>query len=70
VIPAPGEKGNETWKGDSWKFGGGAPWMTGSYDPELNLVYWGTGNAAGDFFDETFRMASTMVVFALPEGVK
>ncbi len=51
VIPAPGERGNETWKGDSWRFGGGAPWMTGSYDPELNLVYWGTGNASGDFFD-------------------
>ena len=50
VIPGPGAKGNETWKGDSWKLGGGAPWMTGSYDPELNLVYWGTGNASGDFF--------------------
>ena len=48
TIPAPGEKGNETWKGDSWKFGGGATWMTGSYDPSLNLVYWGTGNAAAD----------------------
>ena len=51
VIPASGEKGNETWKGDSWKLGGGAPWMTGSYDPGLNLVYWGTGNASGDFYD-------------------
>ena len=51
VIPGPGEKGNETWKGDSWKFGGGAPWMTGSFDPALNLVYWGTGNASGDFYD-------------------
>ena len=51
VIPGPGEKGHETWKGDSWKIGGGSPWMTGSFDPELNLVYWGTGNAAGDFYD-------------------
>ena len=51
VIPAPGEKGNETWKGDSWKFGGGAPWLTGSYDAGLNLLYWGTGNAAADFYD-------------------
>lgn len=51
VIPAPGEKGNETWKGDSWRFGGGAPWLTGSYDPALNLLYWGTGNAAADFYD-------------------
>ncbi|HLB30558.1 MAG TPA: PQQ-dependent dehydrogenase, methanol/ethanol family, partial [Gammaproteobacteria bacterium] len=50
TVPAKGEKGNETWKGDSWKHGGGANWMTGSYDPELNLVYWGTGNAASDFY--------------------
>jgi alcohol dehydrogenase (cytochrome c) len=48
VIPGPGEKGHETWPGDTWKFGGGAPWMTGSYDPALNLVYWGTGNASSD----------------------
>jgi alcohol dehydrogenase (cytochrome c) len=51
VIPGPGEKGHDTWKGDSWRFGGGAPWLTGSFDPALNLVYWGTGNAAADFFD-------------------
>jgi len=50
TIPGPGEKGNETWKGDSWKYGGGATWMTGSFDPALNLVYWGTGNAASDFY--------------------
>ena len=48
TIPGPGEKGHETWKGDSWKFGGGATWMTGSFDPALNLVYWGVGNAAAD----------------------
>jgi alcohol dehydrogenase (cytochrome c) len=51
VIPGPGEKGHETWKGDSWRFGGGSPWLTGSYDPALNLIYWGTGNAAADFYD-------------------
>jgi alcohol dehydrogenase (cytochrome c) len=51
VIPGPEEKGHETWKGDSWKYGGGAPWMTGAYDPDLNLVYWGTGNASGDLND-------------------
>jgi alcohol dehydrogenase (cytochrome c) len=51
VIPGPGEKGHETWKGESWRFGGGAPWLTGSYDPALNLVFWGTGNAAADFYD-------------------
>jgi alcohol dehydrogenase (cytochrome c) len=53
VIPGPGEPGNETWKGDSWRFGGGSPWLTGSYDAELGLVYWGTGNAAGDFVNST-----------------
>ena len=35
---------SETWQGDSWKVGGGPAWLTGSYDPELNLVYWGIGN--------------------------
>ena len=50
VIPGPGEKGHETWKGESWKTGGGSPWLTGSFDAELNLLYWGTGNAAGDFY--------------------
>ncbi len=50
TIPGTGEKGNETWKGDSWRFGGGATWMTGSFDPSLNLIYWGTGNAASDMY--------------------
>jgi len=45
TIPAPGEPGNDSWKGDSWKTGGGSTWYVGSYDPTLNLVYWGTSNA-------------------------
>jgi len=49
TIPRPGEPGNETWAGDSWKTGGGGTWLTGTYDPELNLLYWGTGNPAPDF---------------------
>jgi alcohol dehydrogenase (cytochrome c) len=48
TIPAPGEPGNETWTGDSWKTGGGAIWNTGAYDPDLNLTYWGTGNPYPD----------------------
>jgi alcohol dehydrogenase (cytochrome c) len=48
-IPRPGEPGHETWAGDSWKTAGGATWLTGSYDPELNLLYWGIGNPAPDF---------------------
>jgi alcohol dehydrogenase (cytochrome c) len=49
TIPGPGEPGNETWGGDSWKNGGASTWTTGSYDPELNLVYWGTGNPGPDY---------------------
>ncbi len=44
TIPGPGEPGHETWAGDSWKTGGVPVWLTGSYDPETNLSYWGTGN--------------------------
>ena len=44
TIPAKGEKGSETWKGDTNLVGGGSSWVTGTYDPELDLVYWGTGN--------------------------
>jgi PQQ-dependent dehydrogenase (methanol/ethanol family) len=46
TIPGPGEFGNDTWKGDSWKTGGGATWLTGTYDPQLNTVYWPVGNPA------------------------
>ena len=46
TIPAPGETGSETWSGDSWKTGGAGIWVTGSYDRDLNLTYWGTGNPA------------------------
>src|SRR2546429_160496 len=45
TIPGPGEPGNESWMGDSWKTGAGSTWYVGSYDPKLNLVYWGTSNA-------------------------
>ena len=48
TIPGPGEPGSETWptEVDAYKRGGGSTWVTGSYDPELDLTYWGTGNAA------------------------
>jgi alcohol dehydrogenase (cytochrome c) len=49
TIPAPGEKGSESWHGDLYLHGGGTTWMPGSYDPELNSVYWGTSNPAPDF---------------------
>lgn len=45
TVPAPGEPGSETWpKGDQWKNGGGSVWVTGNYDPETNIAFWGTGN--------------------------
>ena len=60
TIPGPGEPGHETWEAcppnpttycdpQAWQHGGGAAWLTGSYDPELNLTYWGTGNPGPDF---------------------
>jgi alcohol dehydrogenase (cytochrome c) len=49
TIPGPGEPGHETWGGESWKTGGGPTWLTGSYDPQLNLIYWGTGNPGPDW---------------------
>jgi glucose dehydrogenase len=43
-VPAPGEPGSETWKGDTGLRGGGAAWLVGSYDPKTDTVYWGTSN--------------------------
>ena len=61
TIPAPGEPGSETWKQgpeahsvDAWKHGGGGTWVNGSYDPELNTIYWGIGNPAPDW-DNAYR---------------
>lgn len=50
TIPAKNEPGGDTWAGDSWKRGGGATWLTGTYDPELNLLYWPVGNPGPDLF--------------------
>ncbi|GBD17019.1 Quinoprotein ethanol dehydrogenase [bacterium HR26] len=56
TVPKPGEPGSETWpaEGEPWARGGGNCWVTGTYDPELNLLYWGTGNPSPDF-DGTVR---------------
>lgn len=50
TVPAPGEPGGDTWPGDSWKQGGGPTWMTGTYDPELNTLYWAVGNPGPDLY--------------------
>ena len=52
TIPGEGEANNDSWEGDSWKTGGAPTWVTGSYDPELNLIYWGTGNPGPDWNGE------------------
>lgn len=49
TIPGPDNPDNQSWSGDSWRTGGSPTWITGSYDPELDLVYWGTGNPGPDY---------------------
>jgi alcohol dehydrogenase (cytochrome c) len=49
TIPGPGEVGHETWENDAWRTGGGTTWVTGSYDPSTDLLYWGVGNPAPTF---------------------
>ncbi|MCY4078228.1 MAG: PQQ-dependent dehydrogenase, methanol/ethanol family [Acidobacteria bacterium] len=52
TIPGPDHPDNRTWAGDSWRTGGSPTWITGSYDPDLDLVYWGTGNPGPDYNGE------------------
>src|SRR5262249_54184689 len=49
TVPGPGEAGHETWSGESWKSGSAATWVTGAYDPDAGLIYWGTGNPGPDY---------------------
>ena len=49
TIPGPGEVGHETWENDAWRTGGGGTWVTGSYDPSTDLLYWGVGNPGPTF---------------------
>ena len=53
TIPGPGEFGSSSWPGDSYLHGGGTTWMPGTYDPQLNLLYWTTSNAAPDFVGDS-----------------
>ncbi|HXX01853.1 MAG TPA: PQQ-dependent dehydrogenase, methanol/ethanol family [Candidatus Acidoferrales bacterium] len=52
TIPGPGEFGSASWPGQAYLHGGGTTWMPGTYDPTLNLVFWGTSNPAPDFNDD------------------
>jgi len=53
TIPSPGEPGNDTWAGDSWKTGGASVWVTGAYDPDQNLVFYGIGNPGPDYHSDS-----------------
>ena len=53
TIPGPGEPGHDTWAGDSWKTGGASIWVTGTYDPEQNLTFWGIGNPGPDYHSDS-----------------
>ncbi|MFO1183776.1 MAG: PQQ-binding-like beta-propeller repeat protein [Bauldia sp.] len=64
TIPGPGEPGNETWAGEDWKTGGGSTWQAGSYDPEQNLIYYGTGNPAPQF-DAEYRPGDNLYTDSL-----
>jgi alcohol dehydrogenase (cytochrome c) len=75
TIPAPGEPGSETWpKGDQWKTGGGSVWVTGNYDPETNLAYWGIGNGGPWMGDQrpgdNLYTASTLALDAATGAIK
>jgi alcohol dehydrogenase (cytochrome c) len=52
TIPGPGDTGHETWENDAWQTGGGGTWVTGSYDPSTDLLYWGVGNPSPDFLGD------------------
>jgi len=52
AIPDSGQPGNETWSSNSWRKGGAPTWLTGSFDPELRLIYWGVGNPSPNFDGE------------------
>lgn len=59
TIPGPGERNNDTWQGSSWKTGGGPAWLTGSYDPDLNLLYVGVGNP-GPLYNDKGRTGDNL----------
>ncbi|SHN60535.1 alcohol dehydrogenase (cytochrome c) [Bradyrhizobium erythrophlei] len=52
TIPGPAEFGSESWKNNAWRSGGGPTWITGSYDPDLDLLYWGVGNPSPNYTSE------------------
>jgi len=75
TVPAPGEPGSETWpQGDQWKTGGGSVWVTGNYDPETNVAFWGTGNGGPWMGDQrpgdNLYTSSTIAIDAATGAIK
>jgi alcohol dehydrogenase (cytochrome c) len=75
TVPAPGEPGSDTWpKGDQWKTGGGPVWVTGNYDPETNLAFWGTGNGGPTVGDsrpgDNLYLTSTLALDVATGAIK
>ena len=75
TVPAPGEPGSETWpKGDHWKSGGAPIWITGNYDAETNLAFWGTGNGGPWMGDQrpgdNLYTASTVAIDVATGAIK
>ncbi len=71
TIPGPGEEGNDTWPGDTWKTGGASTWQTGSYDPDTNTLFWGTGNPGpwnSDLRKGDNKWSSSLVAFDADTG--
>ena len=62
-YPSPEEPGGDTWKGDTWKLGGGSTWITGSYDAELNTVYWAVVNPGP--FNAAVRPGDNLYTFSV-----
>jgi alcohol dehydrogenase (cytochrome c) len=74
TIPAPGEPGSETWSGDQWKTGGAPIWVTGNYDPDTNIAYWGTGNGGPWIGDQrpgdNLHVTSTLAIDVATGAIK
>jgi alcohol dehydrogenase (cytochrome c) len=74
TIPAPGEPGSETWSGDQWKTGGAPIWVTGNYDPDTNIAYWGTGNGGPWIGDQrpgdNLHVTSTIAIDVATGAIK
>ena len=64
TIPGPGEKNGDTWQGDAYQHGGGPIWMTGTYDPKLDLMYWGVGNPGPWLPDERGANAKLKALYS------